>query len=70
MTRRDLKYIEPNKQKILKGDFETANPENILSWDSIMGLQFEKLVIHNRQELLKVLEIAPENCTEGAKSTT
>ena len=58
-----LKYVEPHKQKILKGDFENASPANIIHWDAIMGLQFENLVIRNRRELLKVLEISPENCT-------
>ena len=57
-----LKYIEPNKQKILKGDFENASPANIIHWDVIMGLQFENLVIRNRKELLKALQISPENC--------
>lgn len=58
-----LKYIEPNKQKILKGDFEDANPANVIHWDAIMGLQFENLVIRNRKELLEALRISPESCT-------
>lgn len=57
-----LKYIEPNKQKILKGDFENANLESVVHWDAIMGLQFENLVIRNRHELLKALQISPEKC--------
>ena len=58
-----LKYIEPNKQKILKGDFDSASQTSKLQWDSIMGLQFENLVIHNRLELLQMLKITPANCT-------
>ncbi len=58
-----LKYVAPNKQKILKGDFEDANPSKVMHWDAIMGLQFENLIIHNRKKLLKALNIFPENCT-------
>ncbi len=58
-----LKYIEPNSQKIQKGDFESASPHNLVQWDGIMGLQFENLVIRNRKELLKALHISLENCT-------
>jgi len=58
-----LKYIEPNKQKVLKGDFENASPTKVIHWDAIMGIQFENLVIRNRIELLKELQISSENCT-------
>jgi AAA+ ATPase superfamily predicted ATPase len=47
-----LKYIFPNKNKITKGRV-TLPP----AWDSIMGLQFENLVINNFRSLDKLLKI-------------
>lgn len=58
-----LKYIEPNKQKILKGNYSKNSLANMMHWDAIMGLQFENHVIHNRSELLEALSIAPESCS-------
>jgi len=58
-----LKYIEPNKQKILRGDFEKASLTGSIHWDSIMGLQFENLVIHNRHDLLQMLRVVPGELT-------
>lgn len=58
-----LKYIEPNKQRILKGDFENASLTGSICWDAIMGLQFENLVIHNRHDLLRMLGILPVEVT-------
>jgi len=57
-----LKYISPNKQKILKGKFQEVSLFNIIKWESIMGLQFENLVIHNSRDLLNQLNIYPSDC--------
>jgi len=48
-----LKYIEP-----VKGLIERGNLSTLPGWDSVMGLQFENLVLSNRQELFKNLGIA------------
>jgi hypothetical protein len=49
-----LKYIQPNKKKILKA------PLRVLpQWQSIMGLQFENLVLSNRKSIQKILGIEP-----------
>lgn len=55
-TRFYLKYIKPNKEKIEKGVM-TKPP----AWDSIMGLQFENLVINNSKTLWKRLNIKPDD---------
>lgn len=53
-----LKYIDPNRTRIANEHFSYASLGNQPAWDSIMGLQFENLVIANRQLLWKHLPIA------------
>ena len=55
-----LKYIAPNQTKINKGGFLNSMLSNLPAWDSIMGLQFENLVSHNRQILWKMIGISSE----------
>ncbi len=52
-----LKYIEPNKTKITKGLLQHASVTALPGWDSIIGLQFENLVLNNIAEILKALKI-------------
>ncbi|MCK4608384.1 MAG: AAA family ATPase [Gammaproteobacteria bacterium] len=55
-----LKYIEPNWSKIQQGQFaETIN--NLPGWSSVIGLQFENLVLRNRLLIQKILNIKPED---------
>ena len=54
-----LKYIEPNKHLIDKGIFDFKDLSLLPAWASIMGLQFEQLVINNYQALHKMLNINP-----------
>lgn len=49
-----LKYIEPNKDKIQKRPMSLP-----VSWHSILGLQFENLVLKNRQALHHFLKVDP-----------
>jgi uncharacterized protein len=51
-----LRYIEPNKPKIINGEMNHL-PSN---WLSIMGLQFENLVVNNRIKLYRALKIPSE----------
>lgn len=51
-----LKYIEPVKQQILRGDYQHLPA----AWSSILGLQFENLVIANRHSLYAALRIPLE----------
>ena len=47
-----LRYIDPNRSKILRGvNF------NLPAWDTVMGLQFENLVLKNRHTIKKQLNI-------------
>ena len=54
-----LKYIAPNAERIAKGDFDHIHLDDLPNWSTIMGLQFENLVINNRKTLLALLNINP-----------
>ena len=51
-TRFYLKYISPNARMIDKGAFRFASLEALPGWDSILGLQFENLVVNNLPSIL------------------
>lgn len=53
-----LKYIEPNRSKITSGAFQ-----GLPTWESIMGLQFENLVLNNRPLLWEKLRLNPMEIT-------
>ncbi|MCP5506024.1 MAG: AAA family ATPase [Chlamydiales bacterium] len=55
-----LKYIGPNKEKIIKGKFKKSSVFSSTSWDIIMGFQFENLVVNNGWDLFPLLYIRPE----------
>lgn len=51
-----LKFIEPLRLKIKAGQKVRIPP----NWNSIMGLQFENLVVNSRQELYRLLHLYEE----------
>jgi AAA+ ATPase superfamily predicted ATPase len=52
-----LKYIEPNLSKIEQDRYH-INPAQ---WPAIFGLQFENLVLNNRERILELLYIDPHS---------
>lgn len=54
-----LKNIVPLAPNIRKGLYDSVSLDDIISWDTIVGLQFENLVIKNIATLLPLLEIHP-----------
>lgn len=56
-----LKYINPKKIQIEAKRITKLGVASLPGWDSIMGLQFENLVINNRNELYKLLKIDPND---------
>ena len=56
-----LKYIEDKKELIEKKLFQSVDLENLPDWTSIMGLQFENLVLNNLNQIITILEISPES---------
>lgn len=56
-----LKYIESKKELIERKMYQDIDLENLPDWSSIMGLQFENLVLNNLNQIIKILEISPES---------
>ncbi len=54
-TRFYLRYVKPNGNTIDRGAFRFSSLEALPGWDTIMGLQFENLVIGNLPALLSRL---------------
>ena len=56
-----LKYIIPNKEKIERGSYANQSLAALPGWEGAMGLQFENLVLNDRQQILKILQINPDD---------
>lgn len=56
-TRFYLKYVEPHKKEIEAGTYRYAALENLPGWNSILGLQFENLVVNNAMDLVPFLHL-------------
>ena len=56
-----LRYIEPAKAKIEKNLYKTRSISTLPGWSTIMGLQFENLILNNEFALFKVLGIPLED---------
>jgi len=52
-----LKFIEPNRDKIQKDILHEVHLENLPAYNSVMGLQFENLILQNRLLVLEALNI-------------
>lgn len=52
-----LKYVEPNKKKIEKGGKVYTSLSQIKGLESILGLQFENLILANRTDLYPHLKL-------------
>ena len=58
-TRFYLKYIEPVSTQIDRGSFTHKTLASLPQWHSIMGLQFENLVLANRRLIQHALHLHP-----------
>ena len=56
-----LKSIKPYKAKVLQNKFKHINITNLPGWNTILGLQFENLILKNREKIWKKLGIRPED---------
>lgn len=56
-----LRYIEKNKSKIATDHFKVPTISSLPGWDTIMGYQFENLVLNNRDFILDKLSIRHED---------
>ncbi len=55
-----LKYLQPVKDQITSGIYHGKNLESLPEWETIMGLQFENLVLNNIRAVCHAAEINPE----------
>lgn len=55
-----LRYIDKNIQKIQNGDFNFKSLALLPNWETIIGLQFENLVLKNRPYIKKLLRIGQD----------
>ncbi len=55
-----LKYILANKTKIEKDRYKNVALTLLPGWETIMGLQFENLVLNNHASIINLLGIKPE----------
>ncbi len=56
-----LKYIEPRLNQINKGRFKDISLASLPGWDTIMGFQFENLILDNRIKILKHIHLRAED---------
>ncbi len=56
-----LKYIGPNKDQIATGLYDEKTMSSLPGWDSIMGLQFENLVLNNCRFIWEKLNLSPND---------
>ncbi len=47
-----LKYVAPVREQVLKGLYQRTPLETLEAWDTIMGLQFETLILDSLDEIL------------------
>lgn len=55
-----LKYILSHKNKIEAGHFDVKSLGTLPGWETLMGLQFENLILNNRSLILQKLGITPD----------
>jgi len=54
-----LKYIEPNKHKIEQDQFQNISISSLPQWNTMMGLQFEVIILNNRKIVWEAAGIDP-----------
>ncbi len=65
-TRFYLKFILPKAEAIREGLFRFATLDRLPGWDSIMGLQFENLVLNNLKSLCPLIGLDGRLVTSAA----
>ncbi len=56
-----LKYIEKYRTMIERNSYEFKSLMSFSEWNTIMGLQFENIVLNNRHTLHRYLQISPDD---------
>ncbi len=61
-----LRYIDRHSEKIQSGLYRMAQLENLIQWHTIIGLQFENLILNNLTSIIRYLDISPESVVSAA----
>ena len=61
-----LRYIEPYKSAIDRKSFSFASLDSLDGWESVMGLQFENLVMANLSDIVGMLGLGSAQITSAA----
>ncbi len=61
-----LRYIEPYKSAIDRKSFSFASLDSLDGWESVMGLQFENLVMANLGDIVGMLGLGAAQITSAA----
>jgi AAA+ ATPase superfamily predicted ATPase len=56
-----MKYVMRHEQRILQGNFGDISMSTLPEWNSVMGLQFENLVLKNRIKIQEYLGIKAQD---------
>jgi uncharacterized protein len=54
------KYIKANLGKIARHSYALKSLTSLPEWNTIMGLQFENLVLNSRTQLHRLIQVKPE----------
>ena len=65
-SRFSLRYIEPYKSLIDRNAFAFTSLDGLDGWESVMGLQFENLVMSNLGEIVGMLGLGAAQITSAA----
>ena len=65
-TRFYLKYIDPRKEMIKRGAYRFVSISALPDWNTVMGLQFENLVVNNAMEVVRHLGIGNSTVESAA----
>lgn len=56
-----FRYMQNKLNLIRAGNYANVNPANLAGWQTMLGLQFENLVLQNRELIHLALSIKPED---------
>ncbi len=65
-TRFYLRYIQPRRETILNGFYKYVPLERMPGWETVMGLQFENLVLNNISALAPQIGLVGRNVLSAA----
>jgi len=57
-TRFYVRFIQPNESQIEKGRLQTVSPSSLNGWNTVLGLQFENLIVNNCLLITRALGIS------------